>query len=627
MFKIALINMPFANLQMPSIALTQLKSVVEDRFKDEVAVDVFYLNHEFAHYFGKDLYGKILSSADSQNSGLGDWMFRQTAFPDRANNVTLYLSRYFPMQTPEMAALKSALLEKRRGLDRFLDSLITRYALDQTDIVGFTSMFMQNVASFSLARKIKERNPKCVVVMGGANCESPMGQVIVKHVDAVDYVFSGPGLKTFPDFVGHMMSGDVYKCGLIKGVFNKKNHIFQSGPDAIGEELSIDVPLDLDYGPFLRALDQSFPNNEIEPILLFETSRGCWWGERAHCTFCGLNGTTMGYRAMSPELALKQFDSLFQFAPKVARLDAVDNILPKNYISEVLPYVKTPESVSMFYEVKADLSETDMQVLAQARVKFIQPGIESLATSTLKLMKKGTSAFRNICLLKFCAVYEIEPGWNLLIGFPGEGEDVYQMYVDNLSLLAHLPPPTGVYPVRFDRYSPYFVKADEYGLDLQPLDFYPLIYPFPEESLTQLAYYFTDTRIGADYALAASKWIGRLRERVNRWKGCWSNGGLPPQLFLRREGNENVIYDSRSGKADEYTISDVSAKMLHSMEIKPRDLVDVGREFTSVAGFDVEKEMAYLREKGLVFEEKGRFLTVALIAKNGARATTVQTRL
>lgn len=621
MFKIALINMPFANLQMPSIALTQLKSVVESRFKDEVAVDVLYLNHDCAHYFGKDLYGKILGSAEAQNSGLGDWMFRQTAFPDRANNVTLYLSRYFPLQNAEMNTLKSLILEKRRGLERFLDSLVTKYGLDTVDVVGFTSMFMQNVASFSLARKIKERNPKCVVVMGGANCESPMGQVIAKNVEAVDYVFSGPGLKTFPDFIEHLRAGDTYKLGLIKGVLNKKNVIFQSGPDAIGEELPIDVPVDLDYGPFLRALDENFPNNEIEPILLFETSRGCWWGERAHCTFCGLNGTTMGYRAMAPELALKQFDSLFQFAPKVTRLDAVDNILPKNYFTDVLPYVNTPENVGMFYEVKADLSESDVQVLAKARVKFIQPGIESLATSTLKLMKKGTSAFGNLRLLKFCAIYEIEPGWNLLIGFPGEGEDVYEMYVNNLPLLSHLPPPTGVYPVRFDRYSPYFVKAEEYGLDLQPLDYYSLIYPFPEEELAQLAYYFSDTRIGAEYALAASKWIGRLREKVNRWKSSWNNGGLPPQLFLRDEGGEYVIYDSRSGKAEEYAISDVQARMLRSMEIKPKDPVDLAREFSSV---DAAKELAYLQEKGLVFEEKGRFLTVALIAKGEARATTVQ---
>ena len=237
-------------------------------------------------------------------------------------------------------------------------------------------------------------------------------------------------------------------------------------------------------------------------------------------------------------------------------------------------------------------------------------------------MKKGTSSFRNLCLLKFCAVYEVEPGWNLLVGFPGEGEDVYQMYVNNLHLLTHLPPPTGVFTVRFDRYSPYFVKADEYKLELQPLDFYPLIYPFPEESLAQLAYYFTDAQIGADYALAVSKWIGRLREKTDQWKARWSNGGPPPQLFLSKREDKNVIYDSRFGPGVEYAISDVSAGMLHSMEIKAKDLVDLGREF---AGSDPEKEMSFLQEKGLVFEEKGRFLSVALIAKNGARATTIQT--
>jgi hypothetical protein len=32
MYRIALINMPFANLSLPSIALTQLKSLVESRF-------------------------------------------------------------------------------------------------------------------------------------------------------------------------------------------------------------------------------------------------------------------------------------------------------------------------------------------------------------------------------------------------------------------------------------------------------------------------------------------------------------------------------------------------------------------------------------------------------------------
>ncbi len=453
MYKIALINMPFANLSFPSIALTQLKAVVDERFKDQVSADIHYLTHDFARYLGLDLYELITGSADAQNAGLGDWFFRQTAFPELANNAGVYLSRYFPFHTEEMNTLKSRILEKRRGLDQFLDSLISKYALDQAQLVGFTSMFMQNAAAFSLARRLKERPSKPIVVIGGANCETPMGQVIVKEVAPIDYVFSGPALKSFPDFVQHCIDGDLSKADSIKGVFTKRNYVFQTGPDAIGEELSIDVPIDLDYQPFLERLTENFPDGEVDPVLLFETSRGCWWGERAHCTFCGLNGISMAYRAMSPDRALKQFDSLFEFAPRVSRMDAVDNILPKSYLHEVLPHLKTPENVSLFYEVKADLSESDVQTLAKARVKIIQPGIESLATSTLKLMKKGTSAFRNLALLKFCAMYGIEPGWNLLIGFPGEGADVYRKYIDDLPLFTHLFPPTGAYPVRFDRYS------------------------------------------------------------------------------------------------------------------------------------------------------------------------------
>jgi hypothetical protein len=141
-------------------------------------------------------------------------------------------------------------------------------------------------------------------------------------------------------------------------------------------------------------------------------------------------------------------------------LDAVDNILLREYLRDVLPFVQTPENVEIFYEVKADLTESDVQVLAKARVKHIQPGIESLATSTLRLMKKGTSAFRNLALLKFCAMYDIAPAWNLLIGFPGEGAPVYEKYINDLPLLVHLSPPSDVYPVRFDRFSPYFMKAD-----------------------------------------------------------------------------------------------------------------------------------------------------------------------
>ena len=612
MYKIALINMPFANLSLPSIALTQLKAVVEQRFKDQVSVDVYYFSHDFARYLGLDLYWSITHSADAQNAGLGDWFFRQTAFPELANNAGPYLSRYFPFHTEEMNKLKSGLLEKRRGLEQYLDSLIVEYGLDQVQLVGFTSMFQQSAAVFSMARRLKECESKPIVVMGGANCESPMGQVIIKEVLPVDYVFSGPALKSFPDFVQHCLNGEPGRASAIKGVFTKRNYIFQSGPDAIGEELSIDVPVELDYRQFLDNVTQNFPDGEIDPVLLFETSRGCWWGERAHCTFCGLNGASMAYRAMGPDRALKQFESLFEFAPKVSRMDAVDNILPKSYFQEVLPYVKTPENVSLFYEVKADLSEADVQTLAKARVKFIQPGIESLATSTLKLMKKGTSAFRNLALLKFCAIYGIEPAWNLLVGFPGEGADVYRKYLYDLPLLTHLFPPSNVYPVRFDRYSPYFMKAQEYGLDLHPLDYYSLIYPFPGEQLNNLAYYFADVNIGAEYAQTVSQWIGKIKEKIDFWAESWKSHDDHPVLLLYKDGDQHMIRDSRSGELKEYPITAVSARILNLMAETKR-MGDVNKEFTNGSSIDAAKEIAILREKGLLFEEDNRFMSLPLV--------------
>ena len=515
-----------------------------------------------------------------------------------------------------MKQLKALVLEKRRGLSSFLESLIKKYSLDQKELVGFTSMFMQNVASFSLAGKIKDKNKDMTVIIGGANCESPMGQVIVRHVDAVDYVFSGPGLRSFPEFVEHQLAGEAWKCGSIKGVFTKKNYMFHSGPEAIGEELSIDVPIDLDYGPFVNTLSKNFPGGQLDPILLFETSRGCWWGERAHCTFCGLNGTSMAYRAMNPELALKQFDSLFTHAPRVSRLEAVDNILPREYLKDVLPFVKTPENVEIFYEVKADLSESDVQVLAKARVREIQPGIESLATSTLKLMKKGTSAFRNLGLLKFCSMYDIRPAWNLLIGFPGEGAAVYEKYVNDLPLLVHLFPPSGVYPVRFDRYSPYFVKADEYGLDLHPLDYYPLIYPFPEDAIDNLAYYFNDRHIDSEYVQTMSKWISKIREKVDRWIECWQSDRARPKLFLRQNGKQSLVHDSRFNEVAEYPLGANATRALRYLAVKPRDLVDLAREFRDVDGFDAKQVLGFFKERGLVFEENERFFSLVIETGN-----------
>lgn len=617
MFRVALVNMPFSNLALPSIALTQLKSVLDSRFAGQVSTEIVYLNHDFGRFLGTDFYGYLATSMEALNTGLGDWLFRQSAFPQLPDNTAEYLERYFPPGTAHARLLKELIAHQLPKFDTLLERLITEYSLDQADIVGFTSMFMQNTASFAVAGKLKRRNPAVITVMGGANCEFPMGRIIAKQVDCVDYVFSGPALNSFPEFVQRCVQGERDRCSSIRGVFAKGIPLPESGPATIGEELGIDTPVELDYDPFMSRLEKYFPNREVKPVLCFETSRGCWWGERAHCTFCGLNGASMGYRSMKPERALHLMNSLFRYSGKVLRLMAVDNILPKSYLTDVLPHLHTPAGMEIFYEVKADLSEQEMAVLAQAGVTQIQPGVEALATTTLKLMKKGTTVFQNLKLLKLCALYGVQPHWNLLVGFPGEGEEVYRKYVEVIPSLLHLYPPSGAYPVRFDRFSPYHDEAEKYQLDLQPLAYYRLIYPFDDGDLKDFAYYFADENPEAKYFTAMAKWIGKLRARVVQWQARWNSPGqIPPRLYFRQ--GSDAIYDSRSGIAIEHRVGTAARALLEYLA-RPSRVEDLPRAFSSMSSSAISDEIGRLEEKHLLFREDDRVFSLVLDGDHDSR--------
>jgi len=610
MYKICLVNMPFANVAAPSIALTQIRSVVQSQFHGKVSTEIHYLNCDFAEYMGMECYDYISNSMDALYAGLGDWFFRREAFPELPDNAQKYLRRYFWAKTAEAQQVKDVVTQKRPELSAFLDELITKYELDKADIVGFTSMFMQNVATFALARRLKQRNPNLITAMGGANCEFPMGKLIAERINDIDIVFSGPALKSFPEFVQYCLDGDCQKSNSIRGVFSSKVELLESGSAVAGEELSIDTPIELNYDDFIHRFHKDFAAYNSKLIVPFETSRGCWWGQRAHCTFCGLNGDSMAYRAMKPDLAIEQFRSLFRYSGAAPLLEAVDNILPKNYFEQVLPFLETPADMEIFYEVKADLSEQDIAVLAEARVKRIQPGIESLATSTLKLMRKGTTAFQNINLLKNCSLYGIKPYWNLLVGFPGEGEEVYKRYLEFLHLLIHLTPPSGAFPVRFDRFSPYHTQAQNYGLDLSPMDFYSFIYPFSEADLKNFAYYFSDRNLQAPYFITVTDWLDKLRVVVNQWVARWKDPKqLPPRLYFKT--GSGIIYDSRSGSVIEHDLGEAGKEILDYLS-KPAWIGGLDGIFSAKYGDEASNHIAMLQEKGLVFREGDRLLSLVL---------------
>ena len=623
-FRVVLVNMPFASLSLPSLALTQLSSVLSERFGARIAVETLYLNLDFARFFGETrFYSHVVADAGFL-TGVGDWFFRQCAFPETEDNTDAYFSRFYFDDDAETRELRRVLSEKRGELAAFLDRLIAAHGLERTDVVGFTTMFSQTVASIAMARRLKELNPGIITAIGGSACHGVMGQELARQVTPLDYVFSGSGLVSFPAFVQHCLDGNRAACDRLNGVFSKTNAALWQTAQAdcraalpagvqpsvalIGDDLDINANVPLDYAPFLDAFEQTFPDREIKPVLLFETSRGCSWAEKIPCAFCGLNGLHLRYRHMTPDNALSCIRALFRWVPRCPSFIAVDTVVPRNYLKDVFPVLGPPPGMKMLYEVRPDLSDAEIKVLCDAGVVAIQPGIEALSSSTLRLMRKGTSAFGNIRFLKACARYPISLDWNLLIGSPGEPESTCQKYLKDIPLVLHLPPPTGVYPIGYVRYSHYFEQAESYGLDLHPQDFYGLTFPFDKQALANIAHLFVDRR---DQSGRTDAWVTKLNERVADWRLRWLGGDGKPQarLCFLDDPSAWIVYDSRSGEEREQEISPAAKRILDHLA-KPASAENVTRAMADLPPGEAERELEFLRQQGWLFEEEGRYLSL-----------------
>ncbi|MFE3661171.1 RiPP maturation radical SAM C-methyltransferase [Streptomyces sp. NPDC059165] len=615
MAKVNLVNMPFADWDRPSFALSQLSALARREFGDQVEVSVHSLNLDFARYFGAEMYEEITGQLQHLLTGLGEWMFRSLAFPSVSDNQGDYFDRYYT--GPRWHGFRSRIVDLRAGLPEFFDRLCDRYELAESDIIGFTSMFAQTNASIAMARLVKSRNPSAVAVLGGANCEAPMGAVLARNVPELDAIFSGPALHTFPDFVRLYLDGGLSAVNNILGVVTPANASDSRFAAGVGRDRDIDDFFEPDYSDYLAAFRgvraELSSDPETKPELMFETSRGCWWGQRSHCTFCGLNGLGMGYRAMSPEVALRQFTWLFGLSGQARGFMCTDNIMPKNFPREVFGRLPAhSDGPAVFYEVKLPLSSQDMTAMARAGVTRVQPGVESLSTQTLKLMGKGTTAFLNIQFLKNCVRNGISPAWNLLMGFPGEREEVYRKYVEDLPLLTHLSPPGGAYLVRFDRYSPYFTDPEKYGLELMPMDFYEKAFPFPVEQLHELAYFFADHG-AAPYHELAVEWLGEVNQLVEQWRGVSASTVESEKPILevrRREDGSQWIVDTRFGSARELAADELMLRLLERLAAPVTEETLIRAEDSSAA---VRARLTLLREHGMLFEEDGKIISLVVL--------------
>jgi ribosomal peptide maturation radical SAM protein 1 len=395
-------------------------------------------------------------------------------------------------------------------------------------------------------------------MLGGANCETAMGEATHRCFPWVDYVVSGEadgliarlcrqaladGREIDPDELPPGVLGPRHRSGAVRGR--------RSAPRALFRDLDA-LPLPR-FEDFFAALSDSSVAESIRPGLPLETSRGCWWGARHHCTFCGLNGSSMAFRSKSPDRVLAEVREL-EARYGVSDFEVVDNILDIKYFKTVLPRLaEDPARRRMFYEVKANLSRRHVELLVQAGVRWVQPGIESLHTDVLRLMDKGVQGWQNVQLLKWARELGLRMSWAVLWGFPGERDEWYRAIARWIPALEHLQAPSGLIRLRYDRYSVYHERAGELGLRLRPLPAMPFVYPVAPEDLDDLTYFFVADSAsdtfgkpgGYSKLLAQRPGVSDVLIAVRDWRTAFLSG-LPPVLAMEERDGALEVIDSRS---------------------------------------------------------------------------------
>jgi ribosomal peptide maturation radical SAM protein 1 len=524
---------PFAGLDRPSLAAHVLQACAAEA---GIRVNVLYANLLLGAHIGELKYQAVCYAATG--ALLGERLFARVAYDVASfGNDTSYFS-YFEASSEEKADSEVEInLDELQALEpelpQWIDTIATAIVTRGYKVIGCTSTFEQTAASVALLNRIKQLRPEIVTIIGGANCDGEMAEGILSLGAQIDYVFAGESEVSFVTFMRRVLSSDLPSEQIIAG---EPCTDLDALPTTDFSEY---------YEQFALAIPESLLSQGSLILLPYESSRGCWWGEKHHCTFCGLNAQTMKHREKSPDRVIAELQCLLEKHPN-KKVCVVDNIMPHSYFRTLLP--RLPAEVPgllAFYEEKSNLSLEDVVNLKSAGVCEIQPGIEALSTSLLRRMDKGVTARQNIALMRYARAVGLNLAWNLLYAFPGDHADDYEQTLTLIPLLRHLNPPSGLSFLSIDRFSPYFDFPERYGItSVRPMKSYFSVLP-PHANIEKLAYHFV-----GDYnsgSRGTPDLMKRLEVEVDQWMSLWDKEeeALPALAVTSLSEDTFLLMDTR----------------------------------------------------------------------------------
>jgi ribosomal peptide maturation radical SAM protein 1 len=560
--RVLLLYPPFGALAFPSIGLSLLKASLDQA---GIPCDVRYLNYDFLDLLPGAAAERMATFdrlSRRSDYSVGDWMFNGELF-DQAVVARLdeRFRAFLAAQGEDEEMLRSSVAVKGIVPD-FLDQAMADVPWERYDIVGLHSIFNQTTACLALAARIKRRHPRIHTLFGGPGAGGDLGRAVVARFRQIDYAVQGEADRTIVPLVRRLRTGEDFSR--LPGLIHRRPSAGDEPSEVVANPVDLVTDLDAlpvpDYSDFFARYDDSGYEWGVDVFVPIENARGCWWGERHHCTFCGLNADTMAFRHKSPERVMDELRTQYgRFG--IERFASVDTILDTSYYRTLLPTLRDGDlNLRLFYEIKANVKREQVKLLADAGLTLLQPGLEHLSTDVLRIMRKGTSYRQNVCLLKWARERDITLFWAILYGFPGETLDHYSEIAERIPSLVHLFPPKALVRVRVDRFSPLFFEPEALGLSrIYPADAYRHVYPFDDDELAGFAYHFQ-----GDYADRDPDLNGQIEDLVGDLVRAWNDRFFHGARLDVIEGSRRaLIRDTRADGAPRHYLLEGLARRVY----------------------------------------------------------------
>ena len=601
---VALVSMPTLSGRFPSFQLALLKPTLERAGIPTQAFSLFM-------YFGTHIGWRINEAiADVWPSMVGEWIWTKAAFGDEVDSDR---DEYFELYERVFRAICDragcTIEDIRRIRDEatisFIDFCVNSIDWSRFGLIGFSVVFQQLLASVALAKALKSRYPDIPIIMGGAGFEDDIADEIIRNCPQVDYLHCGDAELSFPEMVGRLSRGEPMRN--LKGImWREGDEVIYAGRAPNFADMNATPTPDFDEYFYARE-ESSYINYEgaRQVLLPIETARGCWWGEKNHCTFCGLNRSGMEFRAKDADNVINQLEALTR-RYGIFHFNAIDNILAPEYTGKLFGRLAEANTdIRIHYEVRPSISRTQLKEMRRGGLFSVQPGVESLSTHILKIMRKHTTGMRNLELIKWCTYYGIHNFYNILVRFPGETAEDYRVQCDVISKISHLQPPYAIVKARADRGSPMFFEPEAQSItSLRPASCYEFIFPKERFNLERVSYYFdhqmentvTDEQYSEIFSLVAD------------WQGSWEQSPTP-YLRYRKSLATVVIEDGRGTRPRSFTYSDGAAS-LYEYCADARSSGDIAAHFKNEEW--VEGALSEFIERDLIIFLDNRYLSLAL---------------